>query len=73
MTKNTIVERLLDQGHITVFWAAILLELIKLGITDIDSIQQGETATCRINELFTDGNIDAKEVLLLLSGNEVTD
>ncbi len=72
MTKNTIVERLLGQGHITVFWVAILLN-VRSETSFNKSIQQGTTATCRVSELWSDGNIDTKEAALLLSGNEGCD
>jgi hypothetical protein len=53
MTRNSIVERLLDQGHITITWADIILNL-------------KDRCIGRITELHTDGNINTNEAVLLI-------
>lgn len=58
MTRNSIVERLLDQGHITITWADIILNL-------------KDRCIGRITELHTDGNINTNEAVLLINENTV--
>jgi len=59
MTKETIVERLVDQGHITINWADIILNR-KDGYIE------------RITELHTDGNVNTIEAVCLLISNPTT-
>ena len=59
MTKETIVERLLDQGHITINWADIILN-------------RKDRYIERITELHTDGNVTTIEAVCLLIDNPTT-
>jgi hypothetical protein len=56
MTKETIIERLLDQGHITINWADLILN-------------RKEYYVDRITELHTDGNVNTVEAICLLNSN----
>jgi hypothetical protein len=58
MTRDSIVERLLDQGHITIRWADIILN-------------KKERCIERITELHTDGNINTNEAVLLINENVI--
>jgi hypothetical protein len=59
MTRESIVTRLLDQGHITIQWADILLN-------------KKESCIERITELHTDCNISTIEVVFLINENKPT-
>jgi len=58
MDRESIIERLLDQGHITIKWADIILN-------------KKERCIERITELHTDGNVNTNEAVLLLNENVV--
>jgi hypothetical protein len=58
MNRESIIERLLNQGHITIKWADIILN-------------KKERCIERITELHTDGNINTNEAVLLLNENVI--
>ena len=58
MDRNSIVARLLNQGHITMKWADIILNN-KERIVEV------------ISDLHTDGNINTKEAISLLKENDL--
>ena len=54
MNRESIVERLLDQSHITIMWADIILN-------------KKDRYIERVRELHEDGNINTTEAILLLN------
>jgi len=58
MNRDSIIERLLDQGHITIRWADIILN-------------KKDRCVERITELYIDSNINTNEAILLLNENVV--
>jgi len=54
MNRDSVIKRLLEQGHVTVHVAG-------------DIINRTDFYMERINSLYIDGNIDASEVILLIN------